>query len=171
MAQAQKTVWLEPEEQHDSTPRVQSRRQRRQASPFWQSPFLAIGIMAIAVGFLVAYISSYARIARYEFMRQERVAELRQVQDDCARLKLEIANLESAARVAQVAKTQDLAYPSADRVHYIHVASIPSAQTATPSPSEVGQRSWFARAGHAMVARMSSAFHQIGHEAPAYAQE
>jgi len=167
MAQALKTVWLEPEEQHDSTPRVRSRRQRRQASSFWQSPFLAIGAMAVVVGFLVAYISSYARIARYEFMRQERVAELRQVQDDCARLKLEIANLESAARVAQVAKTQNLEYPNAERVHYIHVASVPATHTATQSPPEVGQRSWLARAGHSMVARLSAAFRQ----APAYAQE
>ncbi len=173
MAQALRTVWLEPEEQQDpQTPLLRPRRRRKAASTFRQSPFAAIGVVALVVGLAIAYIGSYARIAHYEFQRQSRLTELRQIQEDNARLKLEIASLESTSQLMQAAKAQNLDYPTPDRVHYVRVASNPLAPSVARATPAAGQQSWISRAGHRMVARLGSVFHQLSRgPAPAYAQD
>lgn len=172
MAQALRTVWLEPEDQHDlQAPLLRPRRRRMPAPAFRQSPFAAIFTVAVLVLLATAYVGSYARIARYEFLRQSRLAELRQIQEDTARLELDIASLESASQLLQAAKVQHLEYPTPDRVHYVRVASNPLAATAAGTDAG-GQSSWLARATRQMVGRLDGVVHQLGRgPTPVYAQE
>ncbi|HEX2948232.1 MAG TPA: hypothetical protein VHV83_01455 [Armatimonadota bacterium] len=176
MAQAFRTVWLEPEEQQDNiTPQLQPRRQPRQAVVVRQSPLVAVSMVvmvAIAVGLLIAYVNSYVRIAHFDFQRQALSAQLRQLQDESAQLKLDVAHLENTPRVVEVAKAQNLDFPTPDRVHYINATNdIPRTSVAQATPT--GKDSWFASAGRDVMAKLDTVFQRLsrGPGSPAYAQE
>lgn len=174
MAQALRTVWLEPEEQQEPlAPQITPRHRRRATKSVRQSPLAVmcmVAMVAIAVGLVVAYINSYARIAHYEFQRQALTTQLRQLQGECSQLQLDVARLENTPRVTKVAALQNMVFPTADRVHYVQVASTDAATVAQTAPAH---RSWFARAGRQMVAQLHGVAQHLGRGpgAPAYAQE
>lgn len=177
MAQTLRTVWLEPEEQQEPiTPQLRPRRQTRRAAATRQNPLAAMSIVAVVaviVGLMTAYISSYARIARYEFQRQELTAQSNRLAEECAQLKLDIARLENTPRITQVAQAERLEIPTADRVHFVPVAvASPQAPMAQAAPA-TGQGSWFTRAGRQMASSLKVAFYRLGHgqSATAYAHE
>lgn len=177
MAQAFRTVWLEPEEQQISpTLPLRPRRSRKVnvlARGGSGALMLCMVALVAAVVFLFGdYIHLHARIAQYEFERQAMHARLHQLQADSAQLKLDIAGLENAEQIAQVAQQESMVFPTADRVQYIQVAdAFPPAsmqQAAALAPS----RSWMGQAGHLLVARLDNIMQHFGHgPAPAYAQE
>lgn len=173
MAQALRTVWLEPEDPQDAqAPLLRPRRQRRTTPTFRQHSLMAIFAVTGVVLLALVYVGCYARIARYEFQRQSRLTEMRQIQEENSRLKLEIAGLESTAQLLHAARVQQLDYPSPDRVHYVHLASNPLAPPAAPASPAAGTGSWFANTGQRMIARLGSVYHQLSRgPAPAYAQE
>jgi cell division protein FtsL len=176
MAQALRTVWLEPEQRQEPiSPPLQPRRRKR-AAAVRQSPLAIlrlVGFVAIAVGIAVGYISSYARIAQYDCQRQVLEAQSQQLQQDCAQLRLDNARLENALRIEQVAKAQNLEFPTADRVHYIQVANDFPRTAVASVPPTAGHRTWVARAGKQMVASLGNIFQRLsrGPGSPAYAQD
>ena len=172
MAQAFRTVWLEPEEQQ--IPLVPTPQRRRRLTPSRGSIariICVVGLVTAVVMLVGYYIHSHARIAQYEFERQAMSTRLRQLQAESAQLKLDIAVLDNANQLTQVAQQESMVFPTADRVQYVQIASaLPSAQQAAlPAPA----RSWVAQAGHLLVARLDNIMQRFAHGpgAPAYAQE
>lgn len=176
MAQALRTVWLEPEEQQEPrAPQLTPRRHKRTVAPVWHGPiavFSMIAVVAVMVGCIVVYVNSQASIARYEYQRQKLTAEIRQLDNDCARLSMDVARLENTPKVLTVAKAYNLEFPSTDRVHYVkNMAGYPQPVIARTVPRD-GQPSWLARTGSRMIAKLDSAFSRIGRGpgTPAYAR-
>ena len=178
MAQALRTVWLEPEEQQISSPislQTPRNRQTNASTRRTSGLFLLrmVGAVVLVVCAVTGYIHIRARIAQFEFQRQAMTVRLHQLQVESAQLKLDIAGMDNASQIAQLAQQQNMAYPTADRVQYIQIAaSLSSASTqqaAAPTPT----RSWMGQAGHLLVSRLGNIAQRFGHApgAPAYAQE
>lgn len=161
MAQALRTVLLEPETTHELTsPQLRPRRRRRATPALWQRPVAATGAIAFVVGFLVLFISNYARNAYYEFERQELQAKMIQYSRECVELNLELDRLASQPRMIQVAQSQGLELPSADRVHYVRVANgLPQPYLAqTPRARSA---SWYARLSQQFTGTVGDAVQRL----------
>jgi len=174
MAQALRTVWLEPEEQQDAnSPLLRPRRKRSAAPALWQRPLAALVGMAVLVTVITVYISVYASIARYDFQRQTLQQDLAQLDRECVQLRLELDRISAQPELMRMAQAQGLENPSADRVHYVRVTSDLPRSTTAQVPPATGQRSWFARSSRQLVATMDGAFQRFSHGPgdPAYAQE
>lgn len=177
MAQALRTVWLEPEDQREtSSPLLRPRKRQRMTSANRQSPLAVmrmVAVVAFVVGLAAIYVNCNARIAQYNFQRQAKAAELRQLQTECATLSIEIARLENTPQITELALGQGLVFPSADRVHYVKVANDSPQSTFARTTPHSGQRSWLARTSHQTMARLDTVFQRLsrGPGTPAYAQD
>lgn len=173
MAQALRTVWLEPQEDiQEITPAVRPRRRARAAGVAWR-PFLALGLVAGVVGLVMCYITSYARIAHYDMERQALQQEYAQLSRECVQYRLEIDRLAAQPRLLQVAQAQGLELPTPDRLHYIPVSGAVPQRAADAAVAKAAPRSWYGRAGQGLVASLESAVMRLslGAGDAAYAQD
>lgn len=177
MAQALRTVWLEPEEQNETlAPKLQPRQRKRQLLTMRQSPLTVlsmVAVVALAVGLVAAFIYSNARLARYDFQRQALDAEMRQLQSKCAQLRLDVAHLENTSEISVAIQQQQMAFPDANRVHYLHVAKDLPPTPTTKTAAKSGQQSWIAQTGSRVIAGLDNVLQRLSHGpgVPAYAQE
>ena len=175
MAQALRTIWLEPEEQQHEplVPRPRPQRRRRAAFMGWAR--LAFLILAVSCGVsaLVLFVNTYAHIAEYEMQCQALKQEYLQLDRECIELNLELERLATQPRLARVAQVNGYELPTPDRVHYLQgVTDYPHAdlaQAATvPLPS-----SWARRSGRQVLVALGSAWQLLDGETThtAYAQD
>lgn len=78
-----------------------------------------ITCLAISVTIILKFVSVEAKIADYEFQRQQLTAVLQQSKLDCAQLEVDIAQLDNATRFDKIASANNLYYPSPEDISYI----------------------------------------------------
>jgi hypothetical protein len=170
MAQALRTVWLEPEEREPVVLQVRPRRRRRLAPAQLQRPTVAVLAVALLVGVAVLYINGHARIARNDLQRQQLHQALAELDRECVQLSLTLDRMGTQPHLIQTAQAQGLDLPTADRVHYIRVAHDPRHAETVQAQA---RPSWLARTHQRMKASLSGTLARLsrGPGDPAYAQQ
>ena len=163
MAQALRTIWLEPEEQQEQQLSPQPRQQRRRpAVAAWARLTLNTLLVACGVWALVTFVSTYAGIAEYEMKSQALKHEYTRLNRESIELSLELERLATQPRLARVAQVQGLELPSPDRVHYLRAsADYPETFLAQNAPQPAAT-SWVKRSGQQLVAALGSAWQVLG---------
>ncbi|HEY3377530.1 MAG TPA: hypothetical protein VGL77_08550 [Armatimonadota bacterium] len=171
MAQALRTVLLEPEEPQENIAITLTPRHERKAAPdLLQRPGRLMLCLAGALALLMLYIGGNAQIARYEYERQALQQEYAQLNRDCVRLTMARDRMASQPKVTAVAQSIGLEVPTADRIHYVTVTGpLPSAVVAQAPV----RQSWVAQTGTRLVAALDSTLQRLsrGPGEPAYAHE
>ncbi len=171
MAQAARKIWLEPEEQPEVPVVRPATPPRKLSFALWTRIAGATLAVAVGVGLVLAFVSTYATIARYEYQRQSLTQQYAQLNQECIDLHLELERLAAQPRLMKVAQADQLELPDPSRVHYVRVAqAIPQSLTAASAPPPA---SWMARVQRQFVAEINTAWRLLGRGPidPAYAQD
>lgn len=112
MAQALRTVLLEPEEPQENIAITLTPRHERKAAPdLLQRPGRLMLCLAGGLALLMLYIGGNAQIARYEYERQALQQEYAQLSRDCVRLTMSRDRMASQPKVTAVAQSIGLEVP------------------------------------------------------------
>jgi cell division protein FtsL len=171
MAQALRTIILQPEEpqEQQSSPQLPQRR-RRASFTGWAKLAFTLLVVTCGVSALVTFVRTYARIAEYEMRCQALKQEYTELNRQSIELNLELERLATQTRLDQVAQEQHMQIPEASQVHYLQgKADYPNIVVARTAPN----RSWARRSGQQVMAALGSAWQVLGGDTTntAYAQD
>ena len=126
MPQANRMVKFEPE--YNDNEKIELIPRGKQRSPFIPlnlNKKLLLNLLSLMLFFplffaiSMKYVGVEAKIADYEFQRQQLTAALTQSKQDCAQLEVDIAKLDNATRFEKIASEHSLYYPSPNEITYI----------------------------------------------------
>jgi len=170
MAQALRTILLEPEErQEQSSPQLPQRR-RRTTFMGWTKLVFTLVLVCCGVSALVTFVHTYARIAEYEMHCQALKQQYAQLNRQSLELNLELERLATQTHLDQVAQAQQMAMPNPAQVHYLQgKGDFPHASAARTASNQ----SWAQRSGQRLIAALGSAWQVLGGDTTntAYAQD